>query len=61
MTEQQKLTIAIHREIAENSMRELALNSLRFKVWSDFVGASDNARKRLDELIIASIPDDTQA
>ena len=64
MTNEQKLTLAIQNEIAENNMRELALNSLRFRTWAqcvrDRLDHPLRIEERLDMEIIASIPDDAQ-
>lgn len=68
MTDDQKLTLAIQNEIACRSMRELALNSLRFNFLKplsiiDQLGKSEAEFlkyeiEQIDKRIIASIPDD---
>jgi len=56
MTDQQKLSKAIQDEIHRCNMRELALNSLRWRhYWDDMPDGCN-----IDAKIIASIPDDAE-
>lgn len=69
MTDEQKLSLAIQREVGANDMRTLALNSLRFKtllgcsniktLGKDEAAHVESEIQRIDGYIIASIPDDS--
>lgn len=60
MTNEQKLSKAIQNEIGKRSMRELALNSLRYTLISGILKTTQSEEIAIDARIIASIPDDAE-